>query len=294
MTDSGSRGPRWWIRTASAPAVSRLLGRVIRLPLPRPLAQSAIGAYAALFRVDASEAEQPLGRYATLDGFFTRRLKPGARPIDPDPEAAVWPADGAVIAAGPMAEDAAGQRLEVKGTPYSLQALLGDPQGAASLARGGYLVIHLSPRDYHRLHWPMDLDVARIRHIPGRRYPVNRLGLESGAAVFLENERVVIDATPGPGRRLFIVLVAAFGVGGISLAFDIPPGGSEDGAFPAERTYAEPFRARKGEELGAFHLGSSVVLCWSEGLLEPKQPLPDRAFVGRSFGRIGPTPKETL
>jgi len=281
-----TKRPAWWLRTASSPRVSRLVGRVYRTPLPRLLVRPVIRAYTSLLGVDLSEVALPLSEFRSLDSFFTRTLVPGARPIDPDPRAAVWPADGTLLEAGELGSGQDRRSFSIKGTVYALEALLGDPAGAQALEGGGFAVIHLSPRDYHRIHWPMDLTVLRVRHIPGRRYPVNRLGLESGAPVYIENERVVMETRCPGGEPFYIVLVAAFGVGGISLSFDTPPAEAADDPFPSEKRYPEGRKVRKGEDLGAFHLGSSVVMGWSRGAMMLKQPLPERSIVGRCMGQI--------
>ena len=261
--------PSLWLKAAARPAVSRVLGRLYNTRVPFGILGPVIKTYANVYNVDLSEVDRPLYEYSTFGEFFSRSLRQGAREFDSDPRNAVWPCDGTVVDAGEINEHPHDTAMTVKGVRYPLNVFLGYPEGARQLARGGYVIVHLKPGDYHRMHWPVDVTIKGIRHIPGRRYPVNSLGLNSGARVYTENERVVIVTEYADKHRLFVVLVSAFSVGGISLKFDtLKPDTCIDG-FPYEKWYPAARPGIRGEEIGAFHLGSSLVLAWSRGLFGP-------------------------
>ncbi len=238
----------------SHPAVSRAAGHLSDLRLPRPLLDGAVAAYARLLDVAMDEVEHPAGGFGNFDEFFVRRLRPGARPIEGGEEAFVSPADGRVLNHGTVIR---GRLLQVKGWTYSVADLLGDEREAARFEGGSFLTVYLSPRDYHRVHAPLAGEVGGFRHIPGPLYPVNRLGVEHVDGLFARNERVVtlLDTARG---RMAVVLVGATCVGRISLAFACLR--AEAGRM-GQLVPLTPARSlARGEELGAFHLGSTVVV----------------------------------
>lgn len=217
--------------------------------------------------IDVDEAERPVDGYGSVDELFTRRLRAGTRPIDVDPTALVSPVDGSLGATGVIRD---GRPLQVKGRSYSLAELL-DDDGAARRYEGGlYLTIYLSPRHYHRIHSPCDGVVASARHVPGALMPVNRPSLLLTPDLFPRNERLICNVD-GPAGRVAVVAVGAFNVGRISAAFDLgwnrPTGGvtNRRGAVAETRSYEPPVPVRKGGEIMAFHLGSTVVVVLEPG-----------------------------
>ncbi len=135
--------------------------------------RTAIDAYCRAYHVDLSDAEIPAEGFHSFDAFFTRTLRPGARPIDADPNTVVSPCDGKVAGTGRLGVDT---QLFVKGQHYSLAALLEDTQAAKRYEGGWYALVYLSPSDYHRVHVPVDGEVVRVRHIDGDLFPVNQPG----------------------------------------------------------------------------------------------------------------------
>ncbi|MEM1418145.1 MAG: archaetidylserine decarboxylase [Myxococcota bacterium] len=260
--------------------VSRALGSVAAQRVPQPALQAAIRGFVAAFQVDLSEAEVPAGGFTSFDAFFTRRLRAGARPLDPDPAVLLSPADGVLEDAGPI--DAEGS-LRIKGRPYTVRELLG-AEGAASYAGGWYGLIYLSPRDYHRVHAPVGGPVRERRYLPGSLWPVNAIGVRHVPQLFARNERVaVVQDAPGFGA-VTTLLVGAIVVGSIGLAFEA--GRTNAGAggtfHPEHRAYGDlgPELAR-GDELGVFHLGSTVVV-----FARPEAHLRARVSVGEAV-RVG-------
>jgi phosphatidylserine decarboxylase len=216
----------------------------------------AMQAYCKAYDVDLDDYEVPSAGFATFDAFFTRRLKPGLRPLDPELDAVTSPADGRLEEAGPIE---VGSTLKVKGRTYTVAELLADRWAASLYAGGQFAVVYLSPRDYHRVHAPVDGRVNRARHVGGTLYPVNSIGLEYVPKLFARNERVVTVQSASLGT-VATVMVGAIGVGRISMSYDARittnrgrPAGTLDyqGRGPT---------LTRGGELGRFHLGSTAIV----------------------------------
>jgi phosphatidylserine decarboxylase len=226
------------------------MGAVARSPLSRLITRLFVWTYG----VDMSEAEQPLSAYPTLEALFTRRLREGARPIDARPDVLVSPCDGTVAFAGTTR----GGVFDVApGRPLSLQALRGDGSDEADV-----LVIYLSPTDYHRVHAPAAGDVVHRDYRAGTLWPVFPGAVARVPELFARNERVVVRQSTAHGP-LDVVLIGAFGVGRIGLAFEDLL--TNAGHAPGLRTFTPTPHLARGDELGVFHLGSTVVLVGEPG-----------------------------
>jgi phosphatidylserine decarboxylase len=248
------------IRVAPKRSWSTALGWLARRPLPRPVRARFLTTYARLFGIDLDEVELPLEEYGTLDAFFTRRLRAGARPADPEPATAVSPVDGEVLEHGTIAGD---RLLQAKGCEYSLAALLADEDEARRFVDGEYLTLYLAPRDYHRIHAPVAGAVVGCRHVPGRFFPVNARAVCDVDGLYTVNERLVtfLDADCG---RVAVVSVAALGVGHITAAYDEEIH-THARRCAGVRTYAPPRPVQRGDEIGIFHLGSTVIVLFEPG-----------------------------
>jgi len=246
--------------------ISRAVGRLCEQPLPSAVSRAVTNAYCQAYRVDLEDAELPPGAFPSFDAFFTRQLKPGARTVSAD--ALVSPADGALSAQGIVDP---GARIFVKGQPYDVGELVGDPRDAARYAGGEFAVVYLAPRDYHRIHAPADGNITLVRGLPGDLFPVNSIGERHIPQLFVRNQRaaIVID-TPGLGR-VTVVMVGAVIVGRITVT---AVGGSD--IAPGQYPMQPPRPVRKGEEIGIFHLGSTVVLLLEPGLAVAREPGPIR------------------
>jgi phosphatidylserine decarboxylase len=271
--------------------LSRALGRAARVTASRRLLDATVSAYCRAYGIELSEFEVPSAGYATFDAFFTRTLKPGQRPLDADPRALLSPADGVVEDAGPTE---LGARLKIKGHSYLVEELLGDRWSASLYAGGQFAVIYLSPRDYHRVHAPVDGHVRVLRHVPGSLFPVNSLGVRYVPRLFARNERVVVEQVSDLHGPVASVLVGALGVGRISLSFE-PALVTNDGQVFPERIFADrdgPFLQR-GSELGIFHLGSTVIVFVgpSSGLQLAYRP-GQRVRMGEALFRHGEATRE--
>lgn len=268
--------------------ISRAAGRLATARLPRAMQRAEIRLFSALFRVDLDEAREPVDSFASFQEFFTRELCDGARPIDPAADAFVSPCDGAWGSSG-WVED--GQILQVKGSPYSLAALLGSEETALRYEGGCFATLYLSPRDYHRFHTPAAVDVVRASHMPGRLWPVNGLGLGGVDGLFAENERICAHmqlAEPGTSSgAICLVAVGATMVGSVAVTFDelATNLGSRE---PTHIAYdAPPPSFEKGEEWGRFRFGSTIVLLTEPGVVELDfQPPGTKLRLGTRIGTL--------
>ncbi|MET1077839.1 MAG: phosphatidylserine decarboxylase [Pseudomonas sp.] len=220
------------------PWFSRLNGLTKRLGSSR----DAIPRFVSQYGIDAGEAEKSLAEYRSLDDFFSRRLKPGARPLDPNPKALLAPADGRVLVY-PRLE---GQALRVKQQRVSIAELLGCPRAAAEVEGGCAVVVRLAPKDYHRFHFPADGRVGASRAIAGQLESVHPIALAAGARSFA-NKRVVSQLETPLFGTLYLVDVGALTVGTIV------------------QTH-RPGPVARGQEKGYFRFGgSTLVLLWGPG-----------------------------
>ena len=248
-----------------------LVRRLAEARLAKPLRKPALSTFSRIYGIDAAEVPRPLDEYASVAAFFTRELRAGARPVDDSPDAVVSSADGRVVDAGTLAQ---GVRIEAKRMSFSVEDLLAAPDGASEYAGGTYCVTYLSPRDYHRVHAPIDGEIVGWRHVPGTLFPVNDASVERDARLFAKNERLVMLArAPGLGN-FAVVMVAAVGVGNMSATFidgfrtHEPFVPLTQGSKVRDEDLPTPFRFAKGDELGTFHLGSTTVLVFGPNVVD--------------------------
>lgn len=247
------------LRTLPTHLLSRLTGIVAAIPLPFPLNFLILRIYVFLFRVNRAEAKYPLSKYYSLQSFFTRALKPDARAVDPDPKSVVSPVDGTVVRVEKVTD---GTLLQAKGWHYSIRELLGDSRQASRFLGGAACTIYLSPADYHRIHMPLAGTVESLYYLPGRLFPVNRFSLLRIENLFLLNERLVLHIRTAAGN-MAMVLVGATNVGKIRVSFDdVHRRFSRQG--PYSRSYKREIFLQKGEEVGCFELGSTVILLFEK------------------------------
>jgi phosphatidylserine decarboxylase len=243
-------------------AACQAIGAATRVPLPAGLSRAAVSAYTRWFGVDLADVDPELlaRGFPSFDAFFTRQLRAGARPVDKQPGVLVSPCDGRLRE---VAEVEAQGVVVAKGHAYAIGELIGDPHLAERFVGGLQVVIYLHPRDYHRVHAPISGVVPRVTQIPGRLLPVNDAGVAREPRLFAINERLVhvIDSDHG---TVAVVMVAAFGVGHMSCSYrPVAPHPEREQTVELE---PPPFVA-KGDELGIFHLGSTVVLLTEPGFV---------------------------
>lgn len=227
--------------------VARWMGAFGRTRFPALIQQLILRAYVAKYGPNLDECVGRLEDFDSLTAFFTRALKPEARPIDRAADSIVSPVDGVCSMVGDVIAGRIPQAPEID---YAIADLLGERFGAARFA-----VIYLSPKDYHRVHTPREGRVTRYRYLPGRLWPVFPAATRSIRDLFSRNERLVswIDTDVGP---IAVVMVGAFGVGRIRTVYcDVV---TNTGGPGVGTTVDHPLA--RGAELGRFELGSTVIL----------------------------------
>lgn len=225
------------------------------------LTTSFIRWFVGRYGVDMAEAANPdIASYPTFNEFFTRPLKPGARPLAQAD--LICPVDGAVSQIGPIQKD---QIFQAKGHHYSTQALVGgDALLAAQFQDGHFATIYLSPKDYHRIHMPCDGRLTRMIYVPGELFSVNPATARGVPGLFARNERVVcvFETDHGP---FVLTLVGATIVGSMATVWHgvVNPPRTKD---VREWRYTDkPIVLKKGDEMGRFLLGSTVVMLFPKG-----------------------------
>ena len=239
-----NRIPRRWL--------TLLIGRVsrVRNPLVR---DSCLAVWQLFTDLDLGEARK--SRFESLHDCFTRELKEGARPIDPDARVLTSPCDAIVGAAGPVL---AGSVLQAKGFPYSVEELLGDAKLAAEYCDGSYVTLRLTSSMYHRFHAPHDCRVEQVTYISGDTWNVNPIALQRIERLFCKNERAAIRCRLQRGGHLLtLVPVAAILVASIRLRFlDV----RLHLKYRGPNTINCNAALRKGEEMGWFEHGSTIIV----------------------------------
>jgi len=227
------------------------------------LTTELIRRFVAKYGVDMSEAANPdITSYATFNDFFTRALKPGARPLAEAPW--VCPVDGAISQFGSTDRD---QILQAKGHHYAITALVGgDGRLAEQFEHGTFVTLYLSPRDYHRIHMPCEGRLLRMIYVPGALFSVNPVTVRGVPGLFARNERVVcLFETPrGP---LLLTLVGATIVGSMATVWHGTVNAQRPGRIREWRYEEQQVLLRQGEEMGRFLLGSTVVLLFPKNTL---------------------------
>lgn len=250
------------LRVLPRTRITRVMGRLADYAWPEPIGKAVVGLYCRAYNVELDECAKASG-FASFDEFFTRELREGARKMPDDLRIAVSPADGRIDSIGPVGDDVSRRVFKVKGRPYNVAELVGDEEEARRYEGGAGCVVYLSPRDYHRVHSPVEGEIVSVRSMPGDYYPVNAIGVEHVENLFVRNRRVAIaiDTPPESGfGRVTVVMVAAMVVGRITVtgidARDVPIG---------FHPYDPPLRVARGDEIGIFRLGSTAVV-----FFEPK------------------------
>lgn len=262
--------------------MSAMMGRVAALPAPTV----AVRGFGRVFGVDFDEVKEPIESFRSVQSFFVRELKDGARPVDAAADAFVSPCDGRWGAAGVVDGDTA---LQLKGRSYSVRMLLHDDEKARLFDGGTYATLYLSPRDYHRFHCPVDGEVVGVRYVPGALWPVNGAGLAHVDGLFTKNERVIAWLRPkhDPSALIAMIAVGATMVGKVRVAFDDAVTTNVANPDVTVRSYDPPIALKKGEEWGRFEFGSTIVLLGTKGAFDLDiQPQGTPLKLGARIGRI--------
>ncbi len=234
---------------SSQPVIARLVGQFAKSSLSKAL----IPRFATLYGIPLDEASKTVDQYSSLNDFFIRQLREGARPIHPDADAMVSPVDGTLVAVGEISNN---HTFVVKGQTYTVAELLNNSEYVSRFNAGAFAVIYLSPSNYHRIHSPMTGKVIAFERIPGKVYPVNDRGMRLMPRVLSRNARLVSYIT-AENKTMALVKVGAMNVSSIRYSRGDQP----------------PVDVMKGEELAYFEFGSTVVLLWEKGMFQPSDHL---------------------
>lgn len=250
-------------------------------PLKDRLIRWAVGHY----RIDLDEVvDDDLDDYASFNAFFTRALLPEARPVDRAQGSIVSPVDAEVSQAGPIESNL---MLQAKGHHFTLKALLGDSALADRFVGGRYATLYLSPRDYHRIHMPVDGHLQRMIHVPGRLFSVNQGTTRAVPDLFARNERIVniFDTPAGP---MALIMVGAIFVGSMDTVWagSVAPADRRATHWRYDGIAETPVDLSKGEEMGRFNMGSTVILLFAKDRVawDEKLAAGNRVRVGQRIG----------
>ena len=244
------------LNAVSSRRLSRWIGKLADAKLPQAVVQQAIQWYIQAYGVNVSEMAEPPESYASFDAFFTRILKPGVHNIDSTPNALISPADSRVLNAGRISD---GNLDQIKGRAYRLEELLDSSTEAQRFVNGSYITLYLSPKDYHRVHSPASGRITHYRYVPGRLYPVNHLGVNNVDRLFAVNERLITYLNTDVGA-VAVVMVGASNVGKITVSYDDIVTNESNAQTAYSTVFKRSIPIERGDELGMFHLGSTVVL----------------------------------
>lgn len=241
--------------------------------------------FGKFYKINTKEAvSRDLNNYPSFNHFFTRQLKPGVRPITEIENGVACPVDGTVSQAGMITE---GQLFLAKGKKYSIKGLLGGDNKRADLFNSGiFTTLYLSPQDYHRVHMPLDGTIEETVYIPGRLFLINNSTINAVPDLFAKNERVVniFNTEAGP---MALILIGSIFSSSIETVWD---GVITPSPAPEIRQWNYPFNpplARKGEEMGRFNMGSTVIVLFGKDKVrwEPKLAPGSRVQMGELIGK---------
>jgi len=276
------------LRVLPKATMTRMAGRLTASPFSRRF----LPWFCRHYNIDWQEASLPPEQYPSIQAFFCRELKPGARPIDEDRSSVVSPVDATVAQCGPIQD---GLLLQAKGQTYTVADLLADRQEAKRYEGGWYVTLYLGPRDYHRIHSPADGTVRNTTYVPGSLWPVNREAVGRIPRLFARNERLITYLDTPEFGRLAIVKVGACMVGGIHVTYDAALRATHKRGPVEHRCYPHPHAMQKGEQLGRFEFGSTVILLAEPGpwTLQPGLAADAAVRMGEPLARLRTTTSDS-
>lgn len=243
--------------------LSHTVGKIVHTRLPGPVGRKSVEWFARYYNINLEEAEHAIENYPTIGALFTRKLKDGVRPIG---SGIVHPADAVITEAGPIKDMTL---IQAKGRTYSVAGLLGGGPYVQNFENGAFATYYLCPTDYHRVHAPADGKVIWSNHIPGALWPVNDWSTQAVPNLFNVNERIALVIETERGL-IALVMVAATNVGNMSITIDPSISTKErwGDRRPRPKNYENGLPIRRGDEVGIFHMGSTVVMLYAPGVLD--------------------------
>ncbi|MGZ3724424.1 MAG: archaetidylserine decarboxylase [Pseudobdellovibrio sp.] len=239
--------------------LSYVVGQLVHIKLPGFLSHFIIANFAKAYRINLDEAELPYRQYPSLGEFFIRKLKKGLRPVGTTWN--VHPADSVITQAAIIEK---GKLIQAKNKTYSVDSFTRDPKALETYEQGCFLTYYLCPTDYHRVHSPVTGEIVRTLHIPGALWPVNSWSTENIHELFSVNERVLVEIKTERGL-VGAMFVGATNVGQIVLSFDAEIVGNQLLSNAIREKKYQNLKIQKGDELGMFRMGSTVVMLYQKG-----------------------------
>ena len=267
--------------------LTSIIYRVARVRT-RAIKNGLIGGFLKIYDVDVDEVDKQIPQdFATFNDFFTRELAAGARPVDAAPEALVSPVDGTLSQAGTIRDD---RLLQAKGIDYTLDDLLAiDLEQARSFRNGSFATIYLAPYNYHRVHAPADGELLAAHYVPGDLFSVNNATARFLPGLFRRNERLNLHFRT-PHGPMAVIFVGALNVGSITTPWtgEIRP--QRSGVVETKDISSHPRDVRKGDLLGWFNMGSTVILLLPENRCEWESGFQHGTVtrMGESIGKLQP------
>jgi len=264
----------WLIKLFPIKLLSTITGFLADVKFPRWLLNSLFRCFIRLFSINTDETKLPIADYKNFNAIFTRELKEGSRPIDPNPNAITSPVDGRVVEHGNIEGLNA---LQVKGVPYSVDKLIRHSEFSQRFVDGAFITLYLSPRDYHRIHTHCRGKAVGVEYNRGALFPVNNLGLYHIQNLFTINERLTTFFDT-PFGFTAMVKVGATNVGRIKTIYPLPWSKTE----LMQKHLFSPLNSLaydKGDEIARFELGSTVILLFEKNSIQFLKTIqPDQFF----------------
>lgn len=237
-------------------SLSRLVGKVANSSYSKVF----IPHYIKHYKIDADEAEKSLTEFNSLTDFFIRKLKKDKRKVDDNPNSIVSPVDGVISIFGNIEN---GALIQAKGIYFTVNELLGNDKNQALKYNGGkFATIYLSPKDYHRIHSPLAGKIKSFTYVPGTLFPVNPFGVRAVKGLFARNERLITYLTTAAGE-VAVIKVGATIVGSVKVNYNEITTNVSDNKI-IKGTISDNQFLDKGEELGRFEFGSTVILLFEK------------------------------
>jgi len=247
--------------------ISRVVGCLISIKFYKPIQNQINKYFVKLFKIDLTDFE-PLDTYPSIQRLFTRQLKK-PRIFSLDTNTLISPTDSTIAQYGTLNKDLI---LQIKGLSYDLYSFLTATANIDQVKRiedGSFINFYLSPRNYHRFHAPTDFEITKTIHVPGTLYPVKQKSLEAQENLFIKNERVILECHLKNNVCFYFVAIGAFNVGRITINKETNlRTNTFDRKNLSAYNYSVPIQIKKGEEIGFFEMGSSVVLLFEKNKIK--------------------------
>lgn len=256
--------------------ISQYFGKFAKFEFPLFIQKFINGAYVKFLGLNMSEFRNPKF-YKSLNDLFTRELAI-PREIDKDKDCFISPSDSLITQCGNLEDDLL---LQIKGMEYSVEEMLtyNCANNFKKIQNGSYMNFYLSPKDYHRYHAPCNFKVNKLIHVPGKLYPVNLKYLNKQIDLFVENERVILECTHEE-KLFYMVFVGALNVG--QMVFNFEPKVETNNDTKEIKIYEyESLEIKKGECLGYFKMGSTVVIVWEKDFVQLEELLGQNVKYGQ-------------